>query len=135
MLGFPMMSYKLSQLLRETEEITDLIGSFIISYPDGKVLATTLVGDIKVEIFNKIFDTSNAFQQFSNFLEIGTLNQFILEGANGIILIKKIVEKQSQRIVFFIGMGGKNLHLPLIKIALINFSKKVDKILKEESVS
>ncbi|MHA1377102.1 MAG: hypothetical protein ACTSRG_01855 [Candidatus Helarchaeota archaeon] len=116
---------KLESYLRNIEEITDLTGSFIISYPDGEVLAKTLMANLKEDVINEIFGVEATFQNFADFLEIGNLRNYILEGPNGIIIILRIDKGDSDQKIYFLSIGGKELHLPLIKIALIDFQKKV----------
>lgn len=124
----------LEKYIRDIEEITDLRGSFLISQPDGKIIATTLVSGLTDKITSEIFDVEATFQQFSNYLEMGTLKHFILEGPTGIIIIKKIATEDTTQNLYYIGIGRQNLHLPLIKIALVDFSKKIQEAI-QKSVS
>ncbi len=116
---------QMEKYLRDLEQITGITGTFLISYPDGKVLATTLVADLKEKIIMEIFNVEATFQQFSNFLEMGNLKDYVLEGPNGIIIISKISKEGVEQTLTFIGIGGEDLNLPLIRIALLDFYKKI----------
>ncbi|MFX1294147.1 MAG: hypothetical protein ACFFD2_04725 [Promethearchaeota archaeon] len=123
----------LISILRDFEKSTDIKGSFIASSPNGKILATTLFSEIKSDVSKKIFEVAHVFQQFSDFLKFGTLKQYILDGPNGVVIIKKIMgNDNSEKSVYYVGFGDPDLHLPIVKIALINFSKKIRKILIEK---
>lgn len=111
--------------LRDLESIIDLKGCLLISHPDGEIIASTLVAELKKEIISEIFNVEDTFQRFSDYLEMGLLKDFVLDGPNGLVIIKRIIDPSSNRILFFIGIGDQNLHLPLVKIALIDFSKKI----------
>lgn len=87
--------------LRDLENIVDLKGSLLISHPDGEVIASTLVAEVKKEIISEMFDVETTFQRFSDFLEMGLLKEFVLDGPNGLIIIKKIIEPSSNRTIFY----------------------------------
>ena len=116
---------KLEKNLRDFEGATGIVGSFIINFPEGEVLATTMVSELPSRIINEVFGVEATFESFAQFLQMGNLRHYILEGPKGIILISKIKIENTEQSLFFLGIGGEDLNLPLIKIALLDFYKKL----------
>lgn len=110
----------LIDFLKEIEEITDINGCFFINVEDNFMIESTIPFKIPKEILWELCVLRNTFQQFSDGFNHGKLNELLIEGEKGYLLLYNIPPH-----LILLAMGSIDINLSYVKLAMIDILKNI----------
>ncbi|MEJ2278531.1 MAG: hypothetical protein P8Y70_12400, partial [Candidatus Lokiarchaeota archaeon] len=116
----------LKNYLVELEEITNINGCYFIDVINNKVMESTIPFEIPEEILWEICTMKDTFQHFSKGIEHGDLQELILEGDKGYILVYSVTPN-----VILLATGTNDLNLPYVKLAMIDLLNRIRSKMEE----
>lgn len=111
---------KLIDYLNEIEKVTDLNGCFFINVKDDKVIESTIPFKVPNNILWEIGVLRDTFRQFSNGINHGALNELMIEGNKGYILLYDIPPH-----LLLLAMGSDEVNLSYVKLAMIDILERI----------
>jgi len=119
-------NYNLISYLNEIEKITDLNGCFFINVRDDKVIESTIPFKVPEKILWEIGVLRDTFRQFSRGINHGALNELMIEGDKGYILLYDIPPH-----LLLLAMGSEDVNLSYVRLAMIDILKRIRERLKD----
>jgi len=111
--------YNLLGYLQEIEKVTDLNGCFFINAKDDIVIESTIPFRVPDEILWEIGVLRDTFRQFSNGINHGKLNELMIEGSKGYILLYDIPPH-----LLLLALGSDDMNLSYVRLAMIDILKR-----------
>lgn len=118
--------YNLLSYLKEIEKVTDLNGCYFINIKDNYVIESTVPFKVPDEILWEISVLRDTFTQFSEGIGQGALNELMIRGDNGNILLYDFEPH-----ILLLAMGSDEINLSYIKLAMIDIVERIKKKLSE----
>lgn len=106
--------------LNKIERVTDLNGCFFINVKDDKVIESTIPFKVPNKILWEIGVLRDTFRQFSSGINHGDLNELMIEGDKGYILLYDIPPH-----LLLLAMGSDEVNLSYVKLAMIDILKRI----------
>jgi predicted regulator of Ras-like GTPase activity (Roadblock/LC7/MglB family) len=113
-------NYNLTSYLNEIEKITDLNGCFFINVKDDEVIESTIPFKVPEKILWEIGVLRDTFRQFSHGINHGALNELMIEGDKGYILLYDIPPH-----LLLLAMGSDEVNLSYVKLAMIDILERI----------
>lgn len=118
--------FKLINLLREIEDITDINGCFFINIENNAVIESTISFEMPETILWEISVLIDTFRQFSLGVDHGELNDLMLEGEKGYVLLYFIPPH-----LILMALGADDINLSYVQLAMIDILNRMRKKLLE----
>lgn len=112
--------YNLIEHLQEIEKVTDLNGCFFINVKDDIVIESTIPFKVPEKILWEIGVLRDTFRQFSNGINHGDLNELMIEGSKGYILLYDIPPH-----LLLLALGSDEVNLSYVRLAMIDILKRI----------
>lgn len=111
--------YNLIEFLQEIEKVTDLNGCFFINAKDDIIIESTIPFRVPDEILWEIGVLRDTFRQFSNGINHGDLNELMIEGDKGYVLLYDIPPH-----LLLLALGSDEMNLSYVRLAMIDILKR-----------
>ncbi len=112
--------YNLVGYLHEIEKVTDLNGCYFINVENDVVIESTIPFKVPDEILWEIGVLRSTFRQFSQGIQHGGLNELMIEGDKGYILLYDIPPH-----LLLLAMGSEEINLSYVRLAMIDILDRI----------
>ncbi len=126
MSGTIQQDYDLLKYLKEIERVTDLNGCYFINIKDNFVIESTIPFKVPEAILWEISVLRDTFTQFSEGINHGALNELMIQGDKGYILLYDLNPQ-----ILLLAMGSYEINLSYVKLAMIDILKRIKKRIDE----
>ncbi|MFO8020713.1 MAG: hypothetical protein R6U96_18970 [Promethearchaeia archaeon] len=117
---------ELIDFLREIETITELNGCYFVNIKEKKVIESTISHTPSEDILWEICVLRDTFRQFASGIGHGELNDLMLEGDNGYILVYHIPPN-----CILLALGRDDINLSYVKLAMLDILDRIKTFIRE----
>lgn len=117
---------QLIEYLKDIEYVTDINGCFFINVEDNTIIESTVPFQIPKEILWELSVLRDTFQQFASGINHGGLDELMMEGEKGYMLLYNIPPH-----LILLCMASDEISLSYVKLAMIDIMKHIREDIKE----
>lgn len=116
----------LIEYLKDIEYVTDINGCFFINVEDNTIIESTVPFQIPKEILWELSVLRDTFQQFASGINHGGLDELMMEGEKGYLLLYNIPPH-----LILLCMASDEISLSYVKLAMIDIMTHIREDIRE----